>query len=170
MSLQLSLWDTITGAFPKFKPTLYKKTTRQKRKPRTSDPELELLWLSLRKNWFPDRSDIDTYTIHWSKRPQKRTLATCNITDRRVLVARELNYPPHKIWLEPLIYHEMCHAILGVIKNGNKHSWHGKEFKALEKKHPMTKPLDDWIKLGGWQTAIRSDRGKRSAQKRKNAK
>lgn len=131
-----------------------------------SDIQLNAIWQKLAQEYFPDNQEIPNYKIVWSKRPQKRTLASCNIQDKKVNVARELNYPEHHKWLEPLIYHEMCHAELKYIQKETHRSWHGKEFKQLEKQHPRMEAFDYWVKSGGWLTAVRSDRGKRAAQKR----
>ena len=140
---------------------------RQTRRTRaSSDQQLNAIWQKLAREYFPDNQEIPSYIIVWSKRPQKRTLASCNIEDRKVNVARELNYPELHQWLEPLIYHEMCHAELKYIQKETHRSWHGREFKALEQRHPMMPAFDYWVKSGGWLTAVRSDRGKRAAQKR----
>lgn len=136
---------------------------KKRRASSSSDVELLQLWKTLRAHHFPDRCDIDSYIIVWSARSQKRTLASCNINRRRVIVARELNYDQYRRWLSPLLYHEMCHAVLGnTVKR-----WHGPEFKALEKRHPEMKSFDAWVKNGGWATAIRSDRAKRAIQMRR---
>ena len=58
-------------------------------------------------------------------------------------------------YLEPLLYHEMCHAALGepeIVKG--KRIMHGSDFKALEKKHPEITQLNSWIKSGGWNKAV----------------
>jgi hypothetical protein len=130
---------------------------------------LHSLWLSLRASWFPERNDLDSYIVTWSRRSQKRTLASCSIHRKKVVVARELNRPEYTALLSPLLYHEMCHAVLGFEQapNSNRRSWHGKRFKALEQKNPEIKTLDRWISEGGWTHAVRSDRAKRSHAKRK---
>lgn len=142
-------------------------TVKQKTSPGKSDPLLKKLWLKIRLEWFPDRPDVDQYQIVWSTRPQKRTLASCNIISKKVNVARELRYQQHYRWLEPLLYHEMCHAILGYEDKGHYRSWHGQNFKNLENQHPLMPTFDHWVKSGGWQTAVRSDRAVRSHQQRK---
>ena len=167
--LQLSLWELISNKPRKNnksrQPQARQARTRQ-RKSRNSDQELKTLWRQIRSEWFPDRPEIDNYYVGWSNRPQKRTLASCNIEYKRVVVARELNYEQHQKWLEPLLYHEMCHAILGYVQKRNYRSWHGKEFKQLEHQHPLMAEFDLWVKSGGWMTAVRSDRGKRAAKLR----
>lgn len=124
------------------------------------DAVLKEIWLKVRRGYFPEREDLDSYEICWSRRRQKRTLASCNVRQRRVIVAKELNHHQHITWLEPLLYHEMCHAYLGknVERRGGKRAWHGAEFRALERRHPGIKQLDHWIKSGGWHTAVRSER------------
>ncbi len=136
---------------------------------RRSDPFLYQLWTELWTQYFPDRPDISDYQLVWSSRPQKRTLASCNIHKLRVRVARELNHPQHEKWLRPLLYHEMCHAILGkdIIKENRRIAWHGKEFRALERRHPEIEAFDAWVHNGGWLKAVRSDRSKRSWSIRK---
>ena len=133
-----------------------------------SDPHLTTIWQELRRSYFPDRPDIDAYRIVWSSRGQKRVLATCFPTKHTVKVARELRDPTYAEWLAPLLYHEMCHAYLGVLAPANgRRRWHGPEFRALEKRHPDSVKLDRWIKSGGWSKAVRSDRSKRAAAKRR---
>ena len=58
--------------------------------------------------------------------------------------------------LEALLYHELCHAVLGplpVVRG--RRAVHGREFRALERRHPAIPALDAWIKQGGWRTAVR---------------
>lgn len=144
-------------------------SSRRTQKVKISDGELLKLWISLREVYFPDRIDIDSYQVYWSSRKQKRVLASCNIKRRCICVARELNDPSHEKWLSPLLYHEMCHAIIGegVAKSGRKKLWHGAEFKRLEARHPEICTLDRWMRTGGWLHAVRSDRARRSAQVRR---
>lgn len=149
----------INHAKPSAKRSNYKKI-------QFSDKFLNEIWCNLKNTYFPNNKLLDEYKVIWSTKPQKRTLASCNLTKKRVIVARELNYPEHYIWLEPLIYHEMCHSVVGAIKKGSRNSYHGKEFKKLEQIHPLMKNFDHWVKSGGWLTAIRSDRAKRAHQKR----
>ena len=112
-----------------------RKTTTQ-----ASAAELIEVWQTLCSQWFPDRSDLLEYQIQWSTRPQKRTLASCNPYRRQVWVARELQPPQFAEYLPALIYHEMCHAYLGTdVRQANgRRAWHGREFKALERRHPGT--------------------------------
>lgn len=139
---------------------------RQRRVAPASDTRLSAIWNELQLCYFPDRNDLQSYSISWSKRSQKRTLACCNSSRRCVRVARELDYPDFELWLAPLLYHEMCHAVLerNVSRSAKGTLWHGPEFKALEKQHPKISALHDWIKAGGWSKAVRSDRAKRAWQ------
>jgi hypothetical protein len=102
-------------------------------------------------------------------RCHKRTLATCNLITRTIIVARELKSQEYAKVIEPLLYHELCHAVLGhtVLKTARGNLWHGKDFKILESLHPESIWLDQWVKQGGWSRAIKSDRAKRAWQKRK---
>lgn len=165
---QLSWLEIFEGWFlrSKEKPSRRAPSKKPKRKrrahPGTSDPALYEIWKGLRHQWFSERHDLDQYIVTWSNRPQKRTLASCNIHRKKVLVAREMMHPDCQRWLSPLIYHEMCHAVLGE----SVKRWHGPEFKALERLHPEMKEFDLWVKSGGWAKAVRSDRAKRSYQKR----
>ena len=127
-----------------------------------SDPMLTSKWAELVALYFPQRTDLHSYVVRWSTRRQKRVLGSCNITKRVISVARELNWPEHHIWLEPLLYHEMCHAVLerSVSRRGRKVLWHGPEFKALERQHPGICAMDAWIKGGGWRSAVLSSRAR----------
>jgi hypothetical protein len=126
------------------------------------------LWQRLAHEYFPGQTEILLYKISWSRRRQKRTLASCNIRQQRVVVAQELNHEEHFRWLPALLYHEMCHAAIGmaVQRGGSKRLWHGAQFRALERRHPEIHALDIWIKSGGWQKAIRSARARSAAATR----
>ncbi len=123
-------------------------------KQKRSDPLLLSIWLRLARTWFPARDDLANYELQWSPRRQKRTLASVSLERNRVFVARELNYPKHHHWLDPLLFHEMCHAYL-------RSEYHDRRFFEYERRHPGIKPFDIWIDEGGWLSAIRSDRAKR---------
>ncbi len=129
---------------------------------------LQRMWLSIRRRYFPLRPDMDLYTVTWSTRRQKRVLASVNLKRRQVRVARELQAEPLHQWLEPLLFHEMCHAALDpqVIQRGGKVRWHGREFRSLERLHPRSAALGAWIKGGGFRAAVRSDRARRSSHVR----
>jgi predicted metal-dependent hydrolase len=172
MGIQLSLFNLFRQGqrsnqvqSPEVKP----RRPKPRRVRESSNGDLRAIWLKLRRIWFPRRPDIDSYTVVWSKRGQKRTLASCSTERKRICVARELNYPKYRAVLYPLLYHEMCHIYLGdaVSTKGGKMAWHGKEFKALERRYPQTAALDRWIKKGGWDSAVRSDRAIRAHRTRK---
>ncbi|MCB0359918.1 MAG: SprT-like domain-containing protein, partial [Bdellovibrionales bacterium] len=121
--------------------------------------ELSALWSKLRQRYFPDRNDLDSYQVVWSSRRHTGTLASCSTDKRRVRVAGILNCEDAHEILEPLIYHEMCHAVLGgPIIRGGRRIFHGAEFKALERQHPEIKKLNAWIKAGNWERLVRSQK------------
>lgn len=131
------------------------------------------VWGKLHLAYFPTYK-LNQYKLTWSNRRQKRTLASCNVRKKIVRVANELNYPEHQKWLAPLLYHEMCHAVmaedLGNLNEIHKKiRWHGKDFKKLEMQHPKELEFKLWIKQGGWNKAIRSSRSKEWWKKVKNA-
>lgn len=134
------------------------------RRGRTNDEFLHTVWRSLRSEFFPDHAHIDSYTVTWSARPQKRVLASCNIRAQRVVVARELFEPSAARWIAAVLYHEMCHAVIGEsvrVSRAGKRQWHGAEFRALEARHPDIPALNAWIATGGWAMAVRSNRARR---------
>ena len=136
----------------------------------TSDPFLFSIWKQVAEEYFPDNEHLLQYVVYWSDRKQLRTLASCSISLKKIRVAQELNYTPHHQWLPALLYHEMCHAVLGdsIRRKGEKTRWHGPEFRALEKQHPGIEALDHWIKSGGWATAVRSHRSRAAHAARRN--
>lgn len=137
-----------------------------------SDPFLQEVWCSLRREFFPDRGELDSYQITWSSRSQKRVLASCNIRRRRVVVARELFEPAAVRWIGPVLYHELCHAVIdeGVARSrSGKRMWHGADFRELERKHPDIQALHAWIASGGWAMAVRSSRTRRFWRERRAA-
>jgi len=137
--------------------------------PSQSDEALILIWKKLQAKFFPNRNELSEYRVVWSTRRQKRTLASCNLDKKRVTVAKELRHIDYYQWLEPLLYHEMCHAVIGkgVARFKGKRAWHGVEFRELERRHPGISALDDWIKAGGWLRAIRAERARDAHFKRK---
>ena len=139
--------------------------------PQEQDAQLKEIWLNLRREYFPQRAELDSYTVQWSRRAQKRTLGSCSVQKRKVVIARELSSEKCRLWLRPVLYHEMCHAYLGknVTQENGKRAWHGKEFKLLEKRCPEINSLNRWLKSGGWLSAVRSDRTRRAHARRKAA-
>lgn len=117
------------------------------------------LWRRIRRDYFPDREEIDSYRVVWSEREHTSTLASCNPVRRRVSVARAMKQPGALPHLEALLYHEMCHAVLGKpeVRDGRR-IIHGKDFKQLEVRHSGIPALDQWIKEGGWRDAVRAER------------
>lgn len=145
----------------------------RKNRPRTarteaSDPALHAKWLEVRAEYFPDRIDLDRFTVRWSRRRQKRVLGSCSLRRRLVSVAKEMNHPLAAPYLPALLYHEMCHAALGeaVGQRGSRKAWHGERFRSLEAKHPDSKALDAWIRSGGWAHVVRSARASSAAKSR----
>ena len=135
--------------------------TKQRTIPaRPSEEFLIQVWRQVRQEYFPDRLDLDQYSVEWSKRRQKRTLASCNVRQRRIVVARELNRPDYMVHWSALLYHEMCHAALGesVERTGRRRLWHGPSFKKLEMRHPGIAELHGWIRSGGWLRAVLRER------------
>jgi hypothetical protein len=110
------------------------------------------IWTRLQESYFADRIDLLSYEVRWSAWKQKRTLASCNVTRRRVVVAPQLRSPELAEWLEPVLYHEMCHAAIGhdVEIRAGKRLVHGPQFNGLVERHPKTAALMEWLKSGGW--------------------
>jgi hypothetical protein len=143
---------------------------RRRRLSTPSPQELLVIWATLHQQYFPDHEILAEYNLSWSTRPQKRVLASCDIIGKRVRVARELARPEYGRYLPPLLYHEMCHAVIGrevETRNGAR-LWHGPRFRELESNHPDSLMLQAWITEGGWATAVRRDRAFAAASRRKN--
>lgn len=136
-----------------------------------SDEFLLTVWKNLRREFFPDHAHIDEYTVAWSARPQKRVLASCNIRRRRIVVAQELFEPTAARWIAPVLYHEMCHAVIGEgvhLSQSGKRLWHGRQFRQLEARHPDIEAMNAWIATGGWAMAVRSHRARRAWRGRRD--
>jgi hypothetical protein len=118
---------------------------------------LKIIWDRLVDEYFPDHQNLKNYSLLWSKRVQTRCLASCNIERRIVRVARSMKLTEARIYLEPLLYHELCHAVAGIRIVRGRRRVHTREFKILERRHPMIPMLDQWIKNGGWSKAVRRD-------------
>lgn len=157
--LQLPLFGTVRRAS--------RPRARRAAKPLT-DAGLHARWESLVRDFFDGRADLLAYTVRWSPRRQKRVLGCCDLKKCEVRVARELSEPECEQWLNPLLYHEMCHAALGqqLPCRGGKRRWHGPEFRSLVARHPQTAALERWISTGGWSHAVRVARGRETARRR----
>lgn len=119
--------------------------------------------------YFPHIPELLIYQIKWSEKKQKRTLASCNIYKKIINVSNCLNYPEYFHLLPPLIYHEICHAVVGVkVGNRGRRIIHGADFKKLERAHPDMHLLEEFIKTGGWAKAVRSHRAKQRWKKIKS--
>lgn len=125
--------------------------------------DLKDIWLRLRHEYFPEQTEIDNYDVKWSDRNQKSLLASCNIAKAKVKVAKALDHYSCKEIIEPLLFHEMCHAALGEPKVvRGRRIMHGRDFKALERKHPKIPLLNAWIRDGFWDKAVRRYRRQKS--------
>lgn len=125
-------------------------------KPELDSNILKKLWYDLIDGYFPQRQDLKNYRLVWSGKRQTRSLASCSVHKRTIRVAKAMALPSSRPYLEALIYHELCHAVLGPPKIvRGRRIMHGKDFKALERRHPNIKYLDDWINAGGWDRAVR---------------
>ncbi len=163
------LFRRATNSTPRKRTARPRPTTR--RVSSKSDEFLLQIWTNLRAEYFPDRPELDTYIVAWSSRSQKRVLASCNIRQRKVVVARELFEPSACRWINPVLYHELCHAVIGedVRVQQGKRQWHGAEFRALEARHPDIEAMNAWIRSGGWAMAVRSNRSRRAWTTRRAA-
>jgi hypothetical protein len=138
---------------------------RVKKSINASDDFLLTVWRNLRQEFFPEHVDVDDYVVTWSSRPQKRVLASCNIRRRRIVVAQELFEPAASRWISAVLYHEMCHAVIGEgvhLSQSGKRQWHGRQFRQLEAKHPDIEAMNAWIATGGWAMAVRSHRARQA--------
>ncbi len=138
-----------------FKP----KATPRIATPQIENSKLKVIWDNLQQSYFPEVKELNEYRIVWSNKTQTRSLASCCVRKKVVRVANAMNLEESSQFLEALIYHEMCHAVLGPPKivNGRR-IMHGKDFKSLEKRHHGIPALDHWIKIGGWSNAVRKQR------------
>ena len=116
------------------------------------EDRLRALWRELIGRYFPERSDLLDYKVCWINRSTRTVLGTCHSEKRIVRVSRALE--PNDRMLEAVLYHELCHAVLGVPKRvRGRRVMHGREFYTIERRHPDSSALDDWIKSGGWRKA-----------------
>lgn len=159
----------LTFLFPKSElhPLTIKKTKKKKQHSPTSYPtkknslsesvKLVSIWNKLVDEYFEGSEDLKSYRLVWSKKIQTRCLASCNVTKKIVRVAPTMKRTDASLYLEPLLYHEMCHAVVGIKVVNGRRKIHTREFKQLERKHPSIASLDEWIEKGGWSEAVRKD-------------
>lgn len=121
-----------------------------------SERSLSDIWRALHEKFFAEHAVLKEYKLTWSTRKHRRTLASCNVARKRISVAPVMKLPEAAQHLEALLFHEMCHAVLGKPKRVNgRRQIHGREFKLLERLHPEIPALDRWIASGGWYAAAR---------------
>jgi len=163
-ALQLSL-EFLNG---RFSPALRKAPELS---PIFTPPDLSLIWLRLHETYFPTHTGLREFTVVWSTRRHRNTLASCSVDTKRILVAGAMAELRARPFLEPLLYHEMCHAVLGKPEKVNgRRVIHGAAFKQLEQQHPGIADLDMWILSGGWHATVRGynrKTGKRAPQRRR---
>jgi predicted SprT family Zn-dependent metalloprotease len=146
----------LLSLFDYYYESLHPARTDHEPRPSAETVELESCWRDIRKDYFPHRPDIDNYIVKWSGRRQTQTLASCNIERRVVRVSSLMKERDAVPYLEALLYHEMCHAVVGPIKvRRGRRIIHGREFKALEHQHSGIKSLNRWIESGGWTNLVR---------------
>lgn len=155
-AIQLSFLFNPISLFTREKPNAIEENTQS---------NIKLIWINLVNTYFPERTDLLNYMICWSQRPQKRVLASCNIEKRIVRIAPAMNLPESQDYLEALIYHELCHAVVGIGYKNGRRDIHSKSFKSIETLHPGIKELDKWIKQGGWINAVRKSTRKINKEK-----
>lgn len=119
---------------------------------------LKNIWIELAKNYFPENPEVLDFRVCWSNRHQTNCLASVNLTKKVVRVAPAMKLNECQEYLSPLLYHEMCHIIVGIKIVRGRRKMHTREFKSLERKNPEIQLLDNWIKLGGWKNAVRKSR------------
>ncbi len=130
----------------------------------SEDPDLKIIWNKLIDQYFNADPELKKYKVVWSGRSQKRVLASCNIYSKVVRVAPAMKFGDAPLFIEPLLYHELCHAVVGFITVGRKRVFHSRQFRAQEARHPQIELLNQWIKLGGWTKSVRIS--KRNTTKR----
>ena len=119
-------------------------------------PDLNAIWRRLSEAYFPNHESLQEFSVVWSTRKHRNTLASCSIEAKRILVAGAMAELRARPFLEPLLYHEMCHAALGKPEKVNgRRVIHGSAFKELELLHPGIADLDMWILSGGWHSTVR---------------
>lgn len=133
--------------------------------PRSDSENFKLIsiWNDLVDTFFPFEQELKNYKVVWSGRVQTRCLASCNIQKKVVRVAPAMRLPESEPYLEPLLYHELCHAVVGIKIIRGRRKIHTPEFKNLERQHPQIPLLDAWIRSGGWTKAVRREKRTRLA-------
>ncbi len=122
-----------------------------------SSADLAEIWNRLVDEYFPEQEILKSYKLLWATKIQTRCLASCNIDKKIVRVAPSMKLYEARYFLEPLLYHELCHAVEGIKVVNGRRKIHTREFKALERRHPKIPLLDLWIQNGGWNQVVRKD-------------
>lgn len=76
-------------------------------------------------------------TIVWSARRARKQMGAYNYQTDTLSINPVLNEPDTPRYaLEFLLFHELLHKALGFTVQNNRRSFHGKEFKQYEQRHP----------------------------------
>jgi hypothetical protein len=148
----------------------HEETIKHNTFPPSDSDNIKLLsiWDDLVDTYFPFEQELKNYKVVWSGRVQTRCLASCNIQKKIVRVAPAMRLSESEPYLEPLLYHELCHAVVGIKIIRGRRKIHTPEFKDLERQHPQIALLDAWIRSGGWTKAVRKEKRTRFAPAHKS--
>ena len=106
----------------------------------------------LNGRFFQERLDVKVtwgrYRQYKTKRiPKQLRLGSYNSNTKTIRVNPLLDNPmTPKYVLESILYHEMLHAELGVIKDGSRRSIHGDFFRRREMEYPHLHDAETWIR------------------------
>jgi hypothetical protein len=126
-----------------------------------NDPHLQRVYLQLRRQHFPKRSDVDDYKVVWRDRPMatgngpgtlRDTLGYIEFKTRIIHIGREMSHPDAIKWLPALIHHELCHAILVDFLTPTQDA-HDEWFKRINRKHKDAPAFESWT---GWRACFES--------------
>lgn len=127
-----------------------------------NDPHLQKIYLKLRRQFFPNRADLDDYKVVWRDRPAysggkpEDERGYIQYAARCIYIAREMSHPDAVKWIPALIHHELSHGVLnGFLKPGQDS--HAEWFRRISYLHPDTSGFESWR---GWFAACRSYHGR----------
>ncbi len=121
--------------FVKNIPTLTPKTK--------ADPLLEESFHQINQQFFSEQLELPNLT--WGQ-PSFRKLACYNFHNDTITVSTLFqDAPPHILGY--LMYHELLHKHFQFKHTGNRHSYHGREFREAEQKYPKFSSMDTEISM-----------------------
>lgn len=141
-SEELCRWVT-SPEFVKYKQPVYIRRSRNlTRSPQGEHRSLRDSYERLKKMGLAE--DDPELFLSWTKEPNVRKVGYCSVLMKVIAVSSVLDNPEIPEFVADFVlYHELCHILLGFDPSSEKHE---KGFAELEARFPRRKEAEDWLR------------------------